>query len=79
MPEYWHYADYVYYLQQFCRVVDFFVIMSLNTNFRLNSGGESSVRGLKKFSSFLLMNLKNKDIGILVMNTTGNRKDLLFV
>ena len=54
MPEYWHYAYYVYHLQQFCRVVDFFlVVVYLNTNFRLNGGGESYVRGLKDFSSFL--------------------------
>ena len=51
MPEYWHYAYYVYYLQQFCRVVDFFVV-SLNTNFRLNSGGESSVKGWKILQVF---------------------------
>ena len=62
----------VYYLQQFCRVVDFFlVVVYLNTNFRLNGGGESSMRGLK--------NLKNTGIVIGVMNPTGKRKDLLFV
>ena len=66
----------VYYLQQFCRVVNFFVVVSSNTNFRLNSVGESSVRGLKNFFKF---SLKNKGIVILVMNPTGNRKDLLFV
>ena len=31
----------------------FFVVVYLNINFRLNGGGESSVRGLKNFSSFL--------------------------
>ena len=63
----------------FAGLLIFFVVVYLNTNFRLNGGGESSVRGLKNFSSFLKMNLKNKGIVILVMNPTGNRKDLLFV
>ena len=31
----------------------FVVVVYLNINFRLNGGGESSVRGLKNFSSFL--------------------------
>ena len=31
----------------------FFVVVYLNTHFRLNGSGESSVRGLKNFSSFL--------------------------
>ena len=31
----------------------FLVVVYLNTNFRLNGSGESSVRGLKNFSSFL--------------------------
>ena len=57
----------------------FFVVVYLNINFRLNGGGESSVRGLKNFSSFLQMHLKNKGIVILVMNTTGNLMDLLCV
>ena len=63
----------------FAGLLIFVVVVYLNTNFRLNGSGESSVRGLKNFSSFLKMNLKNKGIVILVMNPTGNRKDLLFV
>ena len=63
----------------FAGLLIFVVVVYLNTNFRLNGGGESSVRGLKNFSSFLKMNLKNKGIVILVMNPTGNRKDLFFV
>ena len=63
----------------FAGLLNFVVVVYLNTNFRLNRGGESSLRGLKIFSSFLWMNLQNKDIMILVMNPTGNSKDLLFV
>ena len=63
----------------FAGLLNFFVVVYLNTNFRLNGGGESSLRGLKIISSFLLMNLQNKGIVILVMNPAGNRKDLLFV
>ena len=37
----------------FAGLLIFFVVVYLNTNFRLNSSGESSVRGLKNFSSFL--------------------------
>ena len=63
----------------FAGLLNLFVVVYLNTNFRLNGGGESSLRGLKIISSFLLMNLQNKGIVILVMNPAGNRKDLLFV
>ena len=63
----------------FAGLLNFFVVVYVNTNFRSNGGGESSLRGLKIFSSFLLMNLQNKGIVILVMNPAGNRKDLLFV
>ena len=37
----------------FAGLLIFFVVVYLNTNFRLNGSGESSVRGLKNFSSFL--------------------------
>ena len=50
----------------FAGLLIFFVVVYLNTNFRLNGSGESCVRELKNFSSFLEMNLKNKGIVILV-------------
>ena len=37
----------------FAGLLIFVVVVYLNTNFRLTGGGESSVRGLKNFSSFL--------------------------
>ena len=64
---------------RFAGLLNFFVIVYLNTNFRLNGGGESSLRGLKIFPSFLWMNLQIKGVVILVMNLAGSRKDLLFV
>ena len=37
----------------FAGLLIFVVVVYLNTNFRLNGSGESPVRGLKNFSSFL--------------------------
>ena len=50
----------------FAGLLIFVVVVYLNTNFRLNGSGESPVKGLKNFSSFLYMNLKNKGIVIVV-------------
>ena len=56
MPEYYFSIMPVMYI--ICNsfaglLIFFFVVVYLNTNFRLNGGGESSLRGLKIFSSFL--------------------------
>ena len=37
----------------FAGLLIFVVVVYLNTNFRLNGSGESAVRGLQNFSSFL--------------------------
>ena len=45
---------YMYIIcNSFAGLLIFVVVVYLNTNFRLNGGGESSIRGLKIFSSFL--------------------------
>ena len=60
MPEYWHYAYYVYYVQQFCMVVDFCCCCVLEYQLQIEWQWREPCERLEKFFKFSLNELKEQ-------------------